>query len=62
MWNYGVKTYAKDGVSCVERIYSCLPNEYTPMLVTKFHLELDDTPLLGLDDHCKFQMLLGMLQ
>ena len=32
------------------------------MPVTDCHLELGDYPLLDIDDHRKFQMLLGMLQ
>ena len=46
----------------MEQIYGCLPKESAPMPVTDCHPELDDTPLLGIDDHRKFQMLLGMLQ
>ena len=62
MWTYGVYTYTKEAVSRVEHIYGCLTSESTPMTVTECHAELDDAPLLGLDDHHKFQMLLGMLQ
>ena len=32
------------------------------MPVTDYHPELDAFPLLVIDYHCKFQMLLGMLQ
>ena len=46
----------------VERIYGCLPKELTPMLVTDCHPELYANPLLGIDDHRKFQILLGMMQ
>ena len=62
MWTYGVRTYAKEELSRVERIYGCLPKESTPMPVTEYHPELDDIPLLGLDDHRKLQRLLGILQ
>ena len=46
----------------MERIYGCLSKESTLIPVTDCHPELDGTPLLGIDDHRKFQMLLGMLQ
>ena len=62
MWTYGCQTYAKEAVAHVEQIYGCLSKEATHMPVTDYHPELDHTPLLGIDDHCKFQMLLGMLQ
>ena len=32
------------------------------MPITDCHPELDTSPLLDLDDHRKYQMLLGMLQ
>ena len=32
------------------------------MPVTNYHLELDTSPLLDLDDNRKYQMLLGMLR
>ena len=62
MWAYGIQTYTKEAVSCVENIYVCLPNKSTPMSVTDFHPELGDLTLLGLDGQRKFQMLVGMLQ
>ena len=62
MWTYGVQMYDKETISYVERIYGCLPKNSTPMPVKDYHPKLDDTPLLGLDDHRKFQMLLGILQ
>ena len=46
----------------MDRIYGCLPKESTPILVTGCHPELDGTPLLGIDDQHKFQILLGILQ
>jgi len=62
MWTYGCQTYSKEAVARVERIYGCLPKEGTPLPVTDCHPEMDTSPLLDLDDHRKFQMLLGMLQ
>ena len=62
MWTHGYQTYATDSVSRVERLYGCLPKESTPLPVTDCHPEMDESPLLGLDDHRKFQMLLGILQ
>ena len=57
----GGRTYTKDAVDRVERIYGCLPKVSTPIPVTDCHPELDESPLLELDDHRKYQMLLGML-
>ena len=62
MWTYGVQTYAKEAVARVERLYGCLPKQSTPLSVEDCHPEMDTSPLLGLNDHRKFQMLLGMLQ
>ena len=46
MWIYGCKTYAKEAVSKVERIYGSLPKESTPLSVTDCHLEMDKSSLL----------------
>jgi len=62
VWTYGCQTYSKEAVSRVERMFGCLPKEKTPLPTTDCHPEMDESPLLGLDDHRKFQMLLGMLQ
>ena len=62
MWTYGSKTYAKEAVSKIERIFGCLPKETTPLPSAECHPEMDDTPLLDLDGHRKYQMVLGMLQ
>ena len=59
---HGCQTYAKESVARVERLYGCLTKESTPIRVTDCHSELDDTPLLDIDDHHKFQMLLEILQ
>ena len=62
MWTYGGTTYTKEAIDRVERIFGTLPKESTPLPVTELHPELDTSPLLGLDEHRKYQMLLGMLQ
>ena len=62
VWTYGGRTYTKDAIDRVERIYGCLAKVSTPLPVTDCHPELDESPLLELDDHRKYQMLLGMLQ
>ena len=62
MWIYGSQTYAKEAVARVEIIYGCLSKESTPLPVINCHAELETFPLLGIDDHHKFQMLLWMLQ
>ena len=62
VWTYGGDTYTKHAIDQIERIYGCLPKEFTPLPVKDCRPELDTSPLLGLDDHRKFQMLLGMLQ
>ena len=62
IWTYGCGTYTKEAIDRVERIFGCLPKEGTPLPVKDCHPEMDTSPLLGLADHRKFQMLLGMLQ
>ena len=62
VWTYGADTYTKHAIDHIERLYGCLPKESTALPVKDCHPELDTSPLLGLDDHRKFQMLLGMLQ
>ena len=62
VWTSSGRTYTKDAIERVERIYDCLSMESTPLPVTDCHPELDTSPLMGLDDHMKFQMPLGMLK
>ena len=62
LWTYGGQTYTKEAITRVERIFGCLPKQSTPLPVTDCHPEVDTSPLLGLEDHRKYQMLLGMLQ
>ena len=62
VWTYGCKTYSKEAIDRVERLYGCLAKEYPPLPVVDYHPEMDDSPLLLLDNHRKFQILLGMLQ
>ena len=62
MWTYGGTTYTKEAIASVERIFGPLPKESTPLPATALHPELDTSPLLGLDEHRKYQMHLGMLQ
>ena len=62
LWTYGGKTYTKEAITRVERIFGCLPKQSTPLPIADCHPEVDTSPLLGLEDHRKYQMLLGMLQ
>ena len=62
VWTYGGREYTRDAIGRVERIYGCLTKVSTPLPVTDFHPDLNESLLLGLDDHRKFQMLLEMLQ
>ena len=62
MWTYGSKTYALEAVAKIERIFGTLPKRSTPLPSAECHPEMDDTPLLDLDGHRKYQMVLGMLQ
>jgi hypothetical protein len=62
MWTYGCTTYTKNAIEKVERIFGCLAKQSTPLPVKECHPELDESPLLQLEDHRTFQMLLGMLQ
>ena len=61
MWTYGWKTYYKESIARVEHLFGCLRNEPTPLPIDDFHPELDDSPLLNLDKHRTYQMILGML-
>ena len=62
MWTYSCKTDCTEVVARVERMSGTLAKESTPLPVDETHPEQDDSPTLGLNDHHKFQMLLGMLQ
>ena len=62
MWTYSAKTFATQAVALIECMFGCILKETTPLPVKECHPELDESPLLDLDDHQKFQMLLGMLQ
>ncbi len=64
VWTYGCDKYAAEALRRVEAEFGILAKEKTPMPTKddQAHPEVDTSPLLGLDDHRKFQMLLGMLQ
>ena len=62
MWKYGCKNYTTDAVVIIERQFRCFPKVSTPIPVTEYHPELDTSPLLGIDEHRKYHMLLYMLQ
>ena len=62
VWTYGCKTYATEAIAKVERMFGTIAKETTPLPTTDCHPEMDQSPLLDLDGHRKFQMLLGMLQ
>ena len=57
-----LKKYFTEAVARVERMLETLVNESKPLPVEDTHSELDNSPLLGINDHRKFQILLGMLQ
>ena len=48
MWTYGSKTYAKEAVAKVERIFGTISKESTPLPSKDCHPEMDTTPLLDL--------------
>ena len=62
IWTYSCATYAKEAIAKIERMFHNLPKESTPLPREDCHPELDNSPLLDLDGHRKFQMILGMLQ
>ena len=62
MRTYSSKTYAAEAVKRIEQVFGCVSKETTATPVKECHPEMDNSPLLELDDHRKFQMLLGMLQ
>ena len=51
-----------EAIAGVKRMFGTLVKESTPLLAEDTHPQLDKSPLLGLNDNSKFQMLLGMLQ
>ena len=60
-WNIGCKTYIKEGVARIEKLFEIvLPKRDIPMSQGD-HPELDTSVLLGDSDHTKYQMLIGML-
>jgi hypothetical protein len=61
-WTYGCKTYAAEAVAQTERVFGCIAKQSTPLPPKDCHPETDDSPLLLLDEHRKYQMLLGQLQ
>ena len=64
VWTYGCDTYSAEALRRVEAEFGILAKEKTPMPTKDedSHPETDTSTLLGLDDHRKFQMLLGMIQ
>ena len=64
VWTYGCDTYTAEALRRVEAEFGILAKEKTAMPTKdeQTHPETDTSPLLGLDDHRKYQMLLGMLQ
>ena len=62
IWTYSGDTYCKEARARVEREFGCLPKQKTPYPVDDCHPELDTSPLLGVNDHRKYQMVLGVLQ
>jgi hypothetical protein len=60
IWTVGSKTYAAEAVRKVEEKRGTLHKCNTPLPVENCHPEMDDSPLLGENDHRFFQMLIGM--
>ncbi len=54
IWTYNAKTYETEAIAKVERIFGCIAKEKTPMPSSDCHPEMDESALLGLDDHRKF--------
>ena len=62
IWTFGTKKYTNEALSRVERVFGTLKSKSIALPVEDCHPELDESPLLDLDGHRKFQMLIGMLQ
>mmetsp|Transcript_18158 Transcript_18158/g.25645 ORF Transcript_18158/g.25645 Transcript_18158/m.25645 type:complete len:514 (+) Transcript_18158:510-2051(+) len=60
LWTVGSKTYAVEAIRKVEEKVGSLKKVKTPLPVDNCHPELDDSPLLGENDHRFFQALIGM--
>ncbi len=59
-WMIGCKKYLKEAISRVDAMFGEV-RKYSNPTETGDEPELDDSELLGEDDHRKFQMLIGML-
>lgn len=60
-WCIGCKTYIKEGIRRVEQLFNTSLLKHDVPMVSGDHPELDETELLGDEDHTKYQMLIGML-
>eukprot|EP00957_Ditylum_brightwellii_P168657 12837078-Ditylum_brightwellii.AAC.1 len=56
-WNMGCNKYMKKAVTHVERMFGQLTKHDTPM-VAEDHPEMDDSVVLGDEDHQNYQMLI----
>ena len=68
LWTYSSQTYALEAIRKIESIFgplpkrkSALPTESTKNKAAN-HPETDTSPLLGVEKHRHYQMLLGMIQ
>lgn len=62
IWTYICLTHSKKATNRGKWLYGCLPKKFTPLSVMDYHPELDDSPLLPLNSHQKFQILMCVLQ
>ena len=58
----GCTTYTKEVIRRIEELRGTIRWEKTPLPVDNYKPELDQSPILGEQEHCIFQILSGMKQ
>ena len=59
-WCFGCRKYIKEAISRIERMFGGITKSTVPM-VSGDHPEMDESEVLGDEDHRKFQMLIGIM-
>lgn len=61
MYRMGCATYLKEALTRIEKIFGEIRKQKSPMS-DKARPEIDDSPLLSVEDHRTYQMLIGVAQ
>ena len=54
--------YTKEALAQVEQIFCCIQSCFISLPAEDYYPGVDESPLLGLAGHRKFQILIGILQ